>query len=288
MSSYPVLAEAYTLTGADDARLFMRRWSPSPKAHEKAVGRVVLVHGFLEHGGRYHDFASALAAAGIEVVAADLRGHGLSSGRRGHVDDFGHYRADLSQVMAAQTPMPTLVLGHSLGGLIALDLALTGEANLAGIVVTNPFIGPSMPIPLPKRVLGHLMKRLWPTLSLPTGLDRRGLSHDPSVLSQAEHDPLIFDCASAGWWGQVVAAQKRVSMGGTLHMPVLCVLGGADPIASPQLGRSCIARLVAADKTVWERPHDLHEVLFETERWSLWADLTAWMLPRLMGPAQGL
>lgn len=289
MSQPHVLAQAFTLATGDGQRLFLRRWSPPARGARAPLGRIVLVHGFMEHAGRYHDFACALASAGLEVVGPDLRGHGLSEGPRGHVDQFADYRADVAQVLAAHghlARVPTFLLGHSLGGLIALDVALAGEQQLDGLIVTNPFIAAAMPVALHKRLLAQLMQRLWPTLALPTGIDRTGMTHDVAVRHAAAKDPLIFDRASAGWWGQVVAAQQRVRRGGPLQLPVLAIFGGADPIASPAAGRACLARVDASDRTVWERPDELHEVLNERLRWSLWADIIAWALPRALARAQ--
>src|SRR5262245_53926721 len=95
----------------------------------EARGRIVIVHGYAEHKGRYRQLVETLVAAGYACHLLDLRGHGESEGQRGHVSGFEEYRSDLERFLyevrtqdAAASPL--LLLGHSLGGLIALDFVL--------------------------------------------------------------------------------------------------------------------------------------------------------------------
>lgn len=265
------------LIGDDGSRLSVRRYVPS--AAVKAT--LVVVHGYLEHGGRYEECAQSMAALGFEVVVADLRGHGLSEGPRGHVNRFKDYRDDLSRVVASVGHRPVFVLGHSLGGLIALDFALADVAELAGLVVTNPYVAPAMHISPFKRALGSVTQRFWPTLAVRAGLSSTGLTHDQSILAQARKDPLMFDRTTARWFHEVSRAQERAARGGNLAMPFLGILGTQDPIADPQANRACFARITQADKTVWERQGELHEVLNEPQRLELFAAIGGWLLERV-------
>jgi acylglycerol lipase len=267
----------HTLTAHDGRRLFVRRW----QSETESIGTLVLQHGYMEHSGRYEAFALAQVAQGITVVAADLRGHGLSDGPRGHIRGFDEYRQDLTHVLAAQGTGPKILMGHSLGGLIATDYALAGGGPLHGLIVTNPFYAPSMNIPLYKRALSAVVCRLMPGISLKAEMDPTGLSHDLQLVAESRNDPLIFDRATAGWYSQVLLAQARVRRGGVLSMPLLGVIGSADPIASPAAGRALLAKIRTADKTVWVREGELHEVLNETDRDALHKDIATWAKERL-------
>jgi len=266
-----------TLTAADGLRLSVRTFAPvGPRA-----GTVVLVHGYLEHGGRYAPLAQALCAQGLAVAVADLRGHGHSEGPRGHVHRFDDYHHDLGRVLAAQGPGPLVLMGHSLGGLIALDYGLRGRAPLKGLMVTNPFIAPALRIPRAKLWLGRVAQRLWPTLAVRAGLKATDLTSDAQILAQTRADPLIFDRTTARWFHEITCAQKRVAQGGPLSMPFLGILGMADPIASPQASLSCFAKLQAPMHAVWQRPGELHEVLNERDRHALFAQIAHWARQRL-------
>src|SRR5262245_34221144 len=87
--------------------------------------RVVIVHGYAEHCGRYAHVVAALLAAGFECHLMDLRGHGRSGGVRGFVPRFEDYFTDLDLFLTrieevASPGVPRVLLGHSLGGLISL------------------------------------------------------------------------------------------------------------------------------------------------------------------------
>ena len=81
---------------------------------------LLIVHGYApEHAARYREYAHFLADNGVYVVAPDLRGHGLSEGQRGHVDDYAEYFLDVEEAKRLLLEdTPTLILGHSNGGLI--------------------------------------------------------------------------------------------------------------------------------------------------------------------------
>lgn len=271
----------HTQSAPDGTRIAVRTFEPDG-THEATL---VLVHGYLEHGGRYADFAGALTARGIRVVAADLRGHGLSDGARGHVHAFAHYHHDLFEVLTAARlatgPKPLFLMGHSLGGLIVLDYALRRAPQIQGLVVTNPFIAPSMVIPKAKLWLGKVMQRVWPAFAVPAGLDSAALTRDVAMLEAARADPLIFDRTTARWFHETTAAQLRVAQGGALSMPFLAVLGMQDAIASPKASLACFEALHAPEKSVWQRPEDRHEVLNEVGRKALFEDIAGWLRARL-------
>ena len=109
-----------TLVGVGRLRLRYRTWEvANPRA------AVLVVHGLAEHGGRYARFAQTLGGFGFSTFALDLRGHGLSDGRRGHaasfdcfLQDLDRFRREVEGVLDRRTPL--FLLGMSMGGLIAL------------------------------------------------------------------------------------------------------------------------------------------------------------------------
>jgi alpha-beta hydrolase superfamily lysophospholipase len=127
-------------TGRDGKSIFYRRLIP-----EKPRFRVVVSHGLGEHSGRYGNVAEALIPLGASLWIHDHRGHGRSQGKRGHVGDFNDYVHDLKTMvsMAAaegEKTVPTLLLGHSMGGLIALSFARQHPESIDGL---SCFLSPS-------------------------------------------------------------------------------------------------------------------------------------------------
>jgi lysophospholipase len=137
---------------------------------------------------------------------------------------------------------------------------------------------PAFAIPFFKRTLLPLVASLLPTLSVKSGLDPRGLSHDAQVVSAYKSDPKVFPTVTLGWFSAVQKAQAEVfEKAPAIVAPILVLLGGADPIAAPSRSRAFFERLGSANKRLMIYPGFLHEVLNELERAQVVSDLLAWL-----------
>src|SRR5262245_49384399 len=116
-----------------DAALYTRRYEAI-----KPRGEVVLVHGFGEHSGRYEALIAHLRDQGYAVTAYDHRGHGQSSGLYGHIDRFSQYEEDLGEIVsrtrARKTAENLFLIGHSMGGLVALRYLTKNGERITGAV----------------------------------------------------------------------------------------------------------------------------------------------------------
>ena len=116
----------FGLTAADGTRLHGQGWMPEP-----AWGVIVIFHGIAEHGGRYAWLADRANARGIGVLTVDLRGHGRSPGERSYVERFDDYLLDVDALWARARElaqgMPLFLMGHSMGGAIALRWVAQGR-----------------------------------------------------------------------------------------------------------------------------------------------------------------
>jgi len=278
----PPSPQPFSLPGEDGVEITGA--SHLPPAPPRAHG--VLVHGFAEHRQRYADLVAALLAAGFAVHTFDLRGHGRSGGRRGHVRDFAHYASDLDLVLQrvvapqrAGAGPPPFILAHSLGGLIVLERMLRQPApEVSTLVVSGPFLAPAFRLPPLARSLARVANRWLPWLSLPSGIDAEGLSRDPLVVEGYRQDPLVFGHLSPRWFLEVEAAQERVAgRAGEITVPCLMVLGGADPIADPGRSREVFARLGSEPKELQVYDGFRHEVFNEVGRERVVADVLAWL-----------
>lgn len=262
----------------DGVQLHIHKWTP---ADATIRAEVLILHGYAEHGARYRELAHCFADHGIVTIAVDFRGHGRSEGQRGFVEDFQDYHRDVDTAIGELGTVPKFLLGHSHGGLIALDYVAMHSTSFKGLIVTNPFLDLGMPVPPVKVWLGKVMARLYPRLSLPSGLDPNGISRDATVVEAYARDPMVFTTANAGWYSQVQPAQQRVRRLTSLPLPYLYVYSDSDPITSVSANRALAEQLGGDDKTVWLRQGELHEVLNELDRTSLHAEITAWILERL-------
>lgn len=255
------------------------RLPPSPpRAH------VLLVHGFAEHCGRYDTLAGELAGAGFAVHRFDLRGHGESGGRRGHVERFADYRGDLERVAEAVLPggpgggPPAVLLGHSLGGLIALDAVLARPGRFRALALSSPFLAPAFRLPPFVRTFAGAAARLAPDADFSAGIDPDGLSRDPEVVRRYREDPRVLGRLTASWLRAVLDAQREVlDRAGEVRLPVLMLLGDADPIADPARGRELFERLGSPAKRLEVYDGFRHEVFNELGRERVVADLLGWL-----------
>src|SRR3954451_16113079 len=112
--------------GAAGARIAYQSWLPDGDQEPRAV--VVIAHGVSEHGGRYRYVVERLVPEGFAVYAIDHRGHGRSSGSKAQIDRMAHVVADLDtlidRVKADHPGLKLFLLGHSMGGCVAIAYAL--------------------------------------------------------------------------------------------------------------------------------------------------------------------
>ncbi len=274
-----VLHTSATLRSHDNLPLFFQQWFPedntSPRAH------VLIVHGYAEHSGRYRDFAHHLVSEGCHVHALDLRGHGHSGGRRGHCERFIHFLEDV-EIALEQIPenAPIFLLGHSHGGLVSLDYAISRQPAIAGLILSNPYLGLSMEVPAAKLLVARLAGQFLPTAAVPSGIDPSGLSHNREVVERYERDPLVFSTATTGWFVAVEQAQARVKAYRSIDLPLLYLFSDCDPIASPHDNRTLSDQLTSPDKTVVVRRGERHEILNEINKEQTYESITQWIRAR--------
>lgn len=279
MSESPAAVSTVHVTPSGQ-HLWWRRFAPAGRAR----ARVLLVHGYLEHGGRYTRFAQALCAEQIAVDVFDLRGHGRSDGPRGHVVDFADYITDVRSMRAQiGDDVPVVLMGHSLGGLIAVSAALECGKSLAGLVLSNPYLANAVPIPAAKRWLGRVATRYWPRLRAPAGMRREWMSKDPAALARMASDPLIMRSATAGWFDQTQRQQARIANVRKLDCPVWLGIGSADPVASPSANQHFGERLLAPDKSIAVYEGALHELLQDTVANDVTRDIARFVLTAMAG-----
>lgn len=222
-----------TRIASDGTALATRRWEPAGEPRSA----VVLVHGLGEHSGRYEHVGRGLAAQGHLVIATDMRGFGASGGRRAFVERWDDYLDDLTvDLLEALAAAPTVLLGHSLGGLVALSYALSGRPRPDLLVLSAPAI--SARISPVKRLAARLLGVVAPRASVDNALEGAMLSRDPEVGRRYFADPLVHTRTTLAMGRQALAAQRFVKrrLPG-LDLPTLVLHGAEDPIVPESVSR---------------------------------------------------
>lgn len=275
----PVRAAA-SLHGADGVQIFMQSWLPDV-ADIRAV--IVIVHGFGEHSDRYDWVAGRLTAAGYAVYASDHRGHGRSQGPRALVDvDAAVTDVDrlLDEASSAHPQLPVAMLGHSLGGLIAIRYALAHQRRLRALVLSGPLA--ALAAPPPALALTRGLARFAPKLGV-SALDARLVSRDPAVVAAYREDPLVHHGRIPA---QTVAEMARAverfpDVVGRVTVPTLIVYGTADGLCPPSGAIMLAERFGSVDLTTRAYEGLYHEILNEPERETVIGDVLDWLGERL-------
>ena len=266
---------AGSFTGAAGLRIFSQSWAPAGQAR----GVVVIVHGYGEHSDRYEWVAEQLVGDGFTVWASDHRGHGRSQGARALVD-VDALVADVDRLVdeavAAHPGLPVFVLGHSLGGMIAVRYALAHQQRLRGLLLSGPLAAVDASPPL--ALVGRLLARVAPRLGV-LDLDPALVSRDPAVVAAYRADPLVHHGriparTAAAIADTVAALPDSVS---AITVPTLIVYGTADGLCPPRGSVMLGERIGAEDVTVRGYEGLFHEVLNEPERETVMAEVLAWL-----------
>src|SRR5258708_5785374 len=204
--------------------------------------------GWAGHAGRWRDVGERLCAAGYSTYFLDLRGHGRSGGRRGHLSRFSQLLGDLQafrRVVRLRTDRPQLLLGMSFGGLVALRYLETQPSDpIVGTVVVSPWLGLAFRPPAWKLLVARLCADLWPTLPVPARLDADTLSRDAAVNAAYAADPAVHGVMTPGAWHEIQWAQRAVPADGyRIESPPLFLLGGEGRGVAAPLARALAGRL---------------------------------------------
>jgi acylglycerol lipase len=263
--------------GVGGLRIVWRAWLPD--SEPRAV--VVIAHGAGEHIGRYEHVAARLVSDGFAVYGLDHRGHGHSDGPRALIDRVANAVADLDQfvvIAAEQHPgKDVILLGHSMGGCLALRYAIAHQQRLTGLMLSGPLAALDA-APAPVRMLASVLSALAPKLPL-LGVDASLVSRDPAVVAAYESDPLVYHGklpvrTISELAGAVDSFPDAV---GAITLPTLIMYGTADKLAPPAGSLMLSERVGAADKTVIPYEGLYHEILNEPEQGRVMDDMCGWL-----------
>lgn len=245
-------------------------------AVEPARGTLVLVHGALEHGAYYEHVAARFVSWGWNAVVPDLRGLGQSGGPRMHVTDFEQYLSDLDRVLDDTAgSAPVLLLGHSMGGLIAIRYAQTRPHRVQGLILSAPLIKVALPINPIVLFLGWQLSRILPRFKFRTGIRSHHLSRNEEFLARRREDPLVRGKITAGWFRASEAAMKAAQAHiGKFPGPILLLQGMADAVTNAQAALEWGER---AGAEIHRLPGQLHALLQEPEREQTLSLIKAWI-----------
>jgi alpha-beta hydrolase superfamily lysophospholipase len=249
----------------------MRHWLPAGEPWAS----VLIVHGIGEHSGRYERTGRLLAGAGLDTHAFDIRGHGLSGGRRVYIGRWDEFLDDLQgRLLAVRTPgRPFVLFGHSMGALVALTYACSDRVAPDLLVLSAPPLGAR--VPGWQRALAPVLSRVAPTLVISNPIAGEQLSRDPAVGAAYFADPLVQPHSTTRLGAELFGAMKRARAElGRLRVPTLVIHGGDDTLVATEFSEP-LAALPVVDRRVL--PGLRHETLNEPEGPQVVALIVEWL-----------
>lgn len=278
-----------SFTGKGGIEIFFQKWLV-----DKAKAVLVIAHGLGEHSGRYGNLLNSLAGKKISVFAIDHRGHGKSEGKRGHIDSFMDYVYDLKLfvefIKEENRGLPIVLLGHSMGGVIAARYAMTYPDDVSLIVMSSPGLAPAVKVPEWKKGIASFFSPRIGSLTFPNGLNAQDLSHDREVVSAYENDPLVHNRISARWAMEFLrATEECMANAKNIRKPILVLHGKNDNIADCKATEEFYNSVSSVNKTLNLYEGLYHETMNETteEREKVLKDITGWIMKNLEGLFKG-
>lgn len=268
-----------TFAAVDGEQLMLQEWPLPPQLAQR--GTVIVVHGLGEHAGRYDALARRLNDWGFAVRGYDQYGHGESGGPRGGLPSDNRLLDDLADIvdstrhrMAPGTPL--LLLGHSLGGLVAARFVALQMCPVDGLILSSPAFHAGL-TPFQKLLLSVLPAML-PNLRVGNGLQPQYLSHDPAVVAAYRADPQVHDRISARLARFIAVSGPAVlAAAPRWQVPTLLLYAGDDHLVNPQGSRDFAA---AAPATVVQAQCFAglyHEIFNEPDAAPVFAALHTWI-----------
>jgi acylglycerol lipase len=262
LAAEPAAATGGFVESADGTRLAYRAWPVRGAAITFAVA-----HGLGEHAGRYERFAQGMARHRIATYAVDLRGHGLSPGRRGHVDSWSQWTDDVAAFVRRVGELETgevVPLGHSFGGAAMLSTVLAHKLpSSKRFVVSSPALRLNVAVPKLQLSAARLASRFMPKMTLGNNVDPGTISRIPEVVEAYRTDPLVHSKITTRMYAEwESAAADILARASEIKIPFLVVAGSADRLIDPQGGEelhrgSAVSELLMLEGRYHEPFNDL-------------------------------
>ena len=266
-----------TLIGFDGRELFFQSWEP--EGAPRAI--IAIVHGGFEHSGHYGFLVDSLVDKGFALAGLDLRGHGKSKGKRGHIMDWNEIREDmgsyLSKLQKEFPGRPLFLFGHSVGGTIALDYALRRSPALAGVILSGAGISTGNA----SRVLltiNKLISAVFPSFSVNANFDFSIVTRDPRVVKEYESDPLILSALSARFWAECLKTIAWVrDHASDWELPLLVLHGSEDQNMPIEDIKEFFGDLTCEDKELITYEGGYHCPYNDLQKEQVFSDIEMWI-----------
>lgn len=268
--------------GLGNLNLYYQCWLPPDKP--KAI--LLVVHGLAEHSGRYSNLVNYFVPKGYAVYGFDQRGHGKSDGLKGYVERFSYFVNDLNTflgiVRGRHHDAKIFIIGHSIGGTIATVHAIHHQNEFDGLILSGATLKVGAGVPAGLIIAARVLSLLLPKVGLYV-IDATAISRDKGVVCAYVSDPFVYRGKIRARLGiELIKAmetlQRQMSK---ICLPILVMHGTADRLSDSEGSKILYERANSRDKTLKLYKGFYHEIFNEPECQQVFADVEAWLVPRV-------
>lgn len=273
-----------TFVGSGGVNLYFQSWHPLKASRAVIIG----IHGHGDHSGGLFNIIQHLLPEGFSWYGLDLRGHGRSPGKRGHIERWRDFHSDLALFInmvreRESNSLPVFLLGHSLGGLLGLEYAINNPKHLDGIVAISPALNYHGFSPAIHAVL-PLISLARPKFVFNLEQDNRKLTRDIKAIKRLNRDTLRHGKITARLGQELLEAGKRVKANARhLRVPLLMLFGLTDIITPAEDMRVFYQAVALAEKESFEYPLTLHRPFDDLNQNQVMEHLSGWLNRRTEG-----
>lgn len=200
-------------------------------------GVICLVHGLGDHSGWFKDLFDFFTENNFAILTFDLRGHGKSDGKRGHIPSYEALMSDIDLLLNLAEKkfkgVPIFLYGHSFGGNQVLNYALRYNPDIAGIIASAPWLSLYSNPSKIKLFFTFIMSKIKPSFIVDNVVEGANLSHNPNIAINQEKDPLVHNFVSASLFTNAYkAGEWAIENASNLDIPLLLFHGDSDKITS--------------------------------------------------------
>ncbi len=264
--------------GRNKLSLYYQSWAPDGFP----IAVLLLVHGLAEHSGRYSNLVNYFVPRGYAICTFDLRGHGKSDGIKGYVERFSYYVDDIKtfhdRVCQEHKSTKVYMVGHSMGGALALAYALKYRGELDGLIFSAPVLKAGASISRLAKMIAKVLSLVLPKMGVSI-IDASTISQDKAVVDAYINDPLVYRGKISARLGAEIlrVTEKLPSRLPQITLPILIMHGGEDRLSDPESSKMLFKLVGSKDQTLKIYEKFYHEIFNEPERQQVFTDMETWL-----------
>ncbi|ALC82084.1 MULTISPECIES: alpha/beta hydrolase [Bacillus] len=238
---------------------------------EQPVATIVIIHGACEYHGRYKWLIEMWRTSGYNVIMGDLPGQGTSTRARGHINSFREYIDEVTLWVeeAKKMELPLFLLGHSMGGLIAITWYKENHSSpVKGIILSSPCLGVQVKVNKFLDIASKGLNKVLPTFRVDSGLTIEMATRNQEVIQADENDSLYITKVSVRWYRELLKAIEETAKPteAYLNIPLLLMQAGDDKVVDKSMVINWFNQLKSHNKSYREWEGLYHEIFNEPER----------------------